>query len=62
MGSYAREDVQHLWLVDPRLSLLEVYWLEAGRWSRLGARQGTLAVRAEPFEALALELGLLWER
>ncbi len=62
MGSYAREGVKNLWLVDPRLRLLEVYRLEAGRWSRLASHQGTITVRAEPFESLALEMALLWER
>jgi Uma2 family endonuclease len=62
MGSYAREGVKHLWLVDPRLRMLEVYRLEAGRWSRLGVHLGDGPVRAEPFEVLTLELGRLWER
>jgi Uma2 family endonuclease len=62
MGSYAREGVKHLWLVDPRLHLLEVHRLEDGRWSRTGAHLGDVTVHAEPFEELALELGPLWER
>jgi Uma2 family endonuclease len=62
MGSYAREGVKHLWFVDPRPRMLEVYRLEEGRWSRLGAYLGDALVRAEPFEALELNLSLLWER
>jgi Uma2 family endonuclease len=62
MAVYAREGVSHLWLVDPRPRMLEVYRLEAGRWSRLGAHEGDVTVRAEPFESLALKLGPLWER
>lgn len=62
MGSYAREGVKHLWLVDPRPRLLEVYRQEQGQWSRLGAYLGDTRVRAEPFEALELKLSLLWER
>jgi Uma2 family endonuclease len=62
MGSYAREGVKHLWLVDPRSQVLEVYRLEGGRWSRLGAHLGSATVHVEPFDALALELGALWER
>ncbi len=62
MGSYAREGVKHLWLVDPRTQLLEVYRLEHGRWLRTGAHLGNVTVQAEPFEELALKLGLLWER
>ena len=62
MGVYAREGVKHLWFVDPRLQMLEVYRLEQGRWSHLGAHLGNTPVRAEPFEAIELKLGLLWER
>ncbi|HEX8436788.1 Uma2 family endonuclease [Archangium sp.] len=62
MPVYAREGVKHLWLVSPELRLLEVYRLQNGRWSVLGAHVGTVTVHAEPFEALALELGALWER
>jgi Uma2 family endonuclease len=62
MGSYAREGVKHLWLADPRTRLPEVYRLEQGRWSRLGAYLGDSPVRAEPLEMIELKLGLLWER
>jgi len=62
MAVYAREGVKHFWLVDPVLRTLEVYRLENGRWSLLGTHAGAVTVHAEPFEALALELGALWER
>jgi Uma2 family endonuclease len=62
MGVYAREEVKHLWLVDPRPRMLEVYRLERGRWVRLEAYEGDATVRAEPFEAIELRLGSLWER
>ncbi|HSP80473.1 MAG TPA: Uma2 family endonuclease [Myxococcaceae bacterium] len=62
MGVYAREGVKHLWLVDAEAQLLEVYRLEDGRWLLLGTHVGAETVRAEPFEALALELGVLWAR
>jgi Uma2 family endonuclease len=62
MGSYAREGVRHLWLVDPGVQSLEVYRLENGRWSLLGTHLGEVTVHAEPFEALGLELGRLWRR
>ncbi|WP_430384156.1 hypothetical protein [Archangium violaceum] len=54
--------MRHLWLVDPGPRMLEVYRLEDGRWSRLGAHLGNVTVHAEPFESLALELAPLWER
>lgn len=57
---YAREAVRHAWLVDPIVRTLEVLRLEQGRWSILGVFRDEQIVRAEPFEALALELGILW--
>jgi len=62
MRSYAREGVSHLWLVDPLRQALEVFRLEGQRWSQQGTWSGHVTVQAEPFEALALKLGLLWER
>jgi len=62
MAVYAREGVRHLWLVDPAPRTLEVYRLEQGGWRVLPTHVDNDRVRAEPFEALALELGALWER
>ncbi|MFL5358134.1 Uma2 family endonuclease [Archangium sp.] len=62
MGSYAREGVKHLWLVDPALQSLDTYRLENGRWVLLGTHVGEVTVQAEPFEALGLKLGRLWRR
>lgn len=57
---YAREGVRHVWLVDPKERTLEVFRLEGGRWVELGTYTGDERVRAEPFEAVELELGILW--
>ncbi len=62
MRAYAREGVSHLWLVDPLQQALEVYRLEGSRWSQQGTWKGQGLVRAEPFEALELKLGVLWTR
>lgn len=62
MDVYAREGVRHVWLVDPRPRMLEIHRSEAGRWFRLGVHVGDVTVRAEPFEAIALPLGRLWQR
>lgn len=59
---YAREGVKHVWLVDPEVQVLEVYRLEGWRWLLLDTYVGAASVRAEPFEALSLELGALWAR
>ena len=60
LALYHQEGVRHAWLVDPRAHTLEVYGRGRRGW-RLTARHGGEAVvRAEPFEAEPLELGLLW--
>jgi Uma2 family endonuclease len=61
---YAREGVRHAWLVDPGAKTLEVYRLEERErhWLLLGTWSGDCGVRAEPFEAIELELGVLWAR
>jgi len=60
MPIYAAEKVRHLWLVDPRPRTLEVYRLDAERWTLLGTWRDDARVRAEPFDAVELELGALW--
>ncbi|MCY1019557.1 Uma2 family endonuclease [Pyxidicoccus sp. MSG2] len=62
MAVYAREGVKHLWLVDPSPQTLEVYRLEGGSWLLLGTHAGSGPVRAEPFEAIPVDLAALWER
>jgi Uma2 family endonuclease len=54
------ESVGHLWLCDPRIQTLEVYRLEGGRWTELDTYEGDAKVRAEPFEAIELDLARLW--
>ncbi|HEY6462328.1 MAG TPA: Uma2 family endonuclease [Polyangiaceae bacterium] len=60
MDVYAREGVRHAWLVDPLAKMLEVWRLESDKWLRPGTWQGNARVRAEPFDAIELELGALW--
>lgn len=57
---YAREGVRHAWLVDPTARTLEVLRLEQERWVILATFAGDARIRAEPFDAIELELGLLW--
>lgn len=61
LAIYAREHVPNAWLVDPIARMLEVLRLESGRWSIVATHAGADTVRAEPFEALELDLTLLWE-
>jgi Uma2 family endonuclease len=57
---YGREDVRHAWIVDPLEQSLEVLRLEAGRWSLLSTHRGDAIVRAEPFQAIEVDLLPLW--
>ncbi|MBN9681531.1 MULTISPECIES: Uma2 family endonuclease [unclassified Corallococcus] len=59
---YAREGVKHVWLVDPLQYTLEVFrLLEGSHYLLVGTHQDSETVHAEPFEALPLELRVLWE-
>jgi Uma2 family endonuclease len=58
---YAREGVGHLWLVDASKRTLEVLQRQERQWVQRGTYSGKELVRAEPFEAVELELGALWE-
>jgi Uma2 family endonuclease len=57
---YAGHGVRHAWLVDPLARTLEVLRLEGAHWTLIDTHTGEAVVRAEPFEAVALELGALW--
>jgi Uma2 family endonuclease len=62
MRIYAREGVRHLWHVDPVAHTLEVFRLTEGQWHTAHTFSGEERVRAEPFEAIELELELVWAR
>jgi Uma2 family endonuclease len=57
---YAREGVEHAWLVNPRQQTLEVLRREGNHWLTVATFEGDDPVRAEPFNAIELELGILW--
>jgi Uma2 family endonuclease len=57
---YAREGVQHAWLLSPLLSTLEVLRRQGRHWSLVATHAGSQRVRAEPFEAIDLELEAVW--
>ena len=58
---YRREKVAHYGLVDPRDRTVEVYRLENGRWVEVDTYEGDAVVRAEPFDAVELDLSVLWK-
>jgi Uma2 family endonuclease len=57
---YGESGVGHLWHVDTRFKLLEVFELTDTRWLLTEVFQEGARVRARPFEALEFELDLLW--
>lgn len=58
---YAREQVRCVWLVDPVATTVEVFELEAGRWVLAFTAGGAETLPLPPFDALPLDLTLLWE-
>ncbi len=62
MDIYAREGVRHLWLIDAAVRTLEVYRLDSNAWLRLATHHGDAKIRAEPFDAVELNLANLWRR
>jgi len=57
---YAAAEVAWVWLLNPALRTLEVLKLHTGQWLARGRFRGAAAVRAEPFDAVELDLGALW--
>jgi Uma2 family endonuclease len=57
---YLREEVSHVWLVDPLLQTLEVLRLDGPGYRIVGAWRGAAIVRCEPFESLAISLADIW--
>ncbi len=59
---YARQQVSYAWLVDPLAQTLEVLKLSSQQWQLLETYRNDAKVRAEPFDAIELELATLWGR
>jgi Uma2 family endonuclease len=57
---YAREGVPHVWLVDPEQRTLELLVLRGSSLSIQATYHGRERVRAEPFDAVEIELAFLW--
>jgi Uma2 family endonuclease len=63
MFIYPRAHVTHVWHVDPLAQTLEVFrLLDAQTYELRAAWRGDAVVRAEPFDAIVLELSALWAR
>lgn len=61
MAIYAREGVRHAWLVGPEARTLEVLRPDGAGWSTLSTFSAGALVRAEPFEAIEVDLKPLWD-
>jgi Uma2 family endonuclease len=57
---YAAFGVRHVWLVDPLQRTLEVLALNGNSYMLVGLFEGEAHIRGEPFDAIELELGILW--
>jgi hypothetical protein len=63
MASYAREGTRHVWPVDAALRTRGVFRLLSARpYEELAVWRGDELVRAEPLDAIELQLSSLWER
>lgn len=59
---YLREQVRWLWAVDPDAQLLEVFVLDGERYALALTATEAARVRAVPFDAIELDLSVLWQR
>ena len=57
---YAREGVEHLWLVDPADRTLEALELREGHWVLTATAKDADPVCIRPFDAVTFSLGDLW--
>jgi Uma2 family endonuclease len=59
---YARERVQHVWLVEPETKTLEVLRLDGDGYRIALVASDDDKGRYEPFDAIELDLSVLWAR
>jgi Uma2 family endonuclease len=60
MAVYASSGVKHAWLVHPRRRTLEAFRLHEGKWLTLAVYKDDDRARIEPFDAIELDLAVLW--
>jgi Uma2 family endonuclease len=58
---YAEIGVRHIWYIDPEVQLLTVSRLVEGHWMDVGVYGTDEKVRAEPFEAVELDMAEWFE-
>ncbi len=57
---YATQGVKHVWVIDPLARTLEVFCLDGQRLFLQATYADEALIRAEPFDAIELELSALW--
>lgn len=60
MRIYGNAAVPHIWLIDPRLQILEAFANDDRRWTKVGDWNSDDLVSAPPFDAINFSLGDLW--
>lgn len=60
LAIYRRERVRHVWLVNPLSRTLEVLELGGEHYAIHAVHAGDEKVRAVPFDAIELDLSILW--
>jgi Uma2 family endonuclease len=59
---YLREQVKHLWFIEPIARTLEVFAKDGATYRLLATYADDEKVRAPPFDAIELDLSVLWLR
>jgi Uma2 family endonuclease len=62
LAVYARNRVSHVWFVDALAQTLEVLRLDGDTYRIVLSAAGAERIRAEPFDAIELDLAILWAR
>jgi Uma2 family endonuclease len=60
MAIYSREQVGHVWLVDPASRTVEVFRLQGEKWILAQTAVGSASARLEPFGDVELDLFRWW--
>ena len=60
MRIYGEGGVAHLWLIDPRLQILEAFETNDALWTKVGDWNSDDDVRAPPFDEISFSLADLW--
>jgi Uma2 family endonuclease len=57
---YAAAGVTHVWLVNAIQHTLEILRRQGDKWLTVAIHHGDVAIRAEPFDSIELDLGSIW--